>query len=208
MANILGLLHSRFVFSFFFHFVTQLLHVFCFTDYFSEVVIAGVFVLCAAAYIFHRFCFSFFLFLPLQSWGKERGKRLSAVSLPVSVAEYRDSSISLKIAALQLGDSSSSSPVAGVVEMVNFSAHKNNNIQEKLQLVQAQQHVVENPNGIIPGRESKTEGVKTVPEHQVKNSAEESWRKKATTTTCEAFDQYRTNCCYFPSDVEEESQVQ
>lgn len=96
--------------------------------------------------------------------------------------------------------------------MVNFSAHKNNNnnnnIQEKLQLVQAQQHVVENPNGIIAGRESKTEGVKTVPEHQVKNSAEESWRKKATTTTCEALDQYRTNCCYYPSDVEEESQVQ
>ncbi len=114
----------------------------------------------------------------------------------------------------ELGDSSSSSsPAAGAVEMVNFSAHKkknnnNNNIQEKLQLVQAQQHVVENPNGIIAGRESKTEGVKTVPEHQVKNSAEESWRKKATTTTCEAIDQYRTNCCYFPSDVEEESQVQ
>jgi hypothetical protein len=124
---------------------------------------------------------------------------------------YRDSSISLKIAAFKLGDSSSSSsPAAGVVEMVNFSAHKNNNnnIQEKLQLVQAQQHVVENPNGIIAGRESKTEGVKTVPEHQVKNSAEESWRKKATTTTCEALDQYRTNCRYFPGDVEEESQVQ
>ncbi len=95
--------------------------------------------------------------------------------------------------------------------MVNFSAHKNNNnnnIQEKLRLVQAQQHVVENPNGIIAGRESKTEGVKTVLEHEVKNSAEEARRKKATTTTCEALDQYRTNCCYFPSDVEEESQVQ
>ncbi len=60
VANILGLLHSHFVFSFFFHFVTQLLHVFCFTDYFSELVIAGVFVLCAAAYIFDRFCFSFY----------------------------------------------------------------------------------------------------------------------------------------------------
>jgi hypothetical protein len=128
--------------------------------------------------------------------------------------KYRDSRISSKIAAFKLGDSSSSSPAAGVVEMVNFSAHKNNNnnnnnnIQEKLHLVQAQQHIVENPNGIIAGRESKTEGVKTVPGHQVKNSAEETWRKKATTTTCEALDQYRTNCCYFPSDVEEESQVQ
>ncbi len=61
VANILGLLHSHFVFSFFFHLVTQLVHVFCFSDYFSEVVIAaGVFVLCAAGYIFDRFCFSFF----------------------------------------------------------------------------------------------------------------------------------------------------
>jgi hypothetical protein len=189
--------------------------VFCFTDYFSEVVIAGVFVLCAVAYIFDRFCFSFFFCFFLSSRGATRGGRGCQRCLCRSLLlKYRDSSISSKIAAFKLGDSSSSSsssPAAGVVEMVNFSAHKNNNnnnIQEKLQLVQAQQHVVENPNGIIAGRESKTKGVKTVPEHQVKNSAEESWRKKATTTNCEALDQSRTNCCYLPSDVEEESQVQ